>query len=79
MSSTAAGDGEPRAAAPTAHDGTNQPAGTAAPSAPDGADQQRSGRRPEGPAHAREGSALHTLKRTWASSLRTISPIRRPR
>ena len=33
MSSTAAGDGEPRAAAPTAHDGTNQPAGTAAPDA----------------------------------------------
>ena len=32
----------------------------------DGADQQRSGRRPEGPAHARKGSTLQTLKRTWS-------------
>ena len=28
-------------------------------------DRKRSGRRPEGPAHAREGSALQTLKRTF--------------
>ncbi len=34
--------------------------------AADGADQQRSGRRPEAPAHARQGSALQTLKRTWS-------------
>jgi membrane protein len=30
----------------------------------DETDQERSGRRPEGPAHAREGSALQTIKRT---------------
>ena len=30
----------------------------------DGADQKRSGRRPEGPAHARQGSAAQTIKRT---------------
>ncbi|MFZ0042059.1 MAG: YihY/virulence factor BrkB family protein [Solirubrobacteraceae bacterium] len=31
----------------------------------EGNDQQRSGRRPEGPAHARKGSGLQTLKRTF--------------
>ena len=32
----------------------------------EGGDQQRSGRRPEGPAHARQGSGVQTLKRTWS-------------
>ena len=51
-------------------DNRNEPTETEAPArrspgeATD-ADQTRPGRRPEGPAHAREGSALHTLKRTW--------------
>ncbi len=34
--------------------------------APNGAHQRRSGQRPEGPAHARKGSAMQTLKRIWS-------------
>jgi membrane protein len=34
--------------------------------AADAADQRRSGRRPEGPAHARNGSGMQTLKRIWS-------------
>ena len=36
--------------------------------AADGADRRRSGRRPKGPAHARKGSGMQTLKRIWSAT-----------
>jgi membrane protein len=65
--STAAGERETTAVGgtePTAAEREATAAASADRMPEDETDQKRSGRRPEGPAHARKGSALQTIKRT---------------
>ena len=65
--STAAGERETTAVGgtePTAAERETTAAASTDRMPEDEADQKRSGRRPEGPAHARKGSALQTIKRT---------------
>src|SRR6202000_2477487 len=54
----------PSAQRGTSHGEVGSGAADGEPTAGAGDDQKRSGRRPEGPAHARKGSGLQTLKRT---------------
>jgi membrane protein len=57
----------PTAPAPDTLVGTNETRGqTMSDAAATGHQEKRTARRPDGPAHARKGSLIQTLKRTWA-------------